>query len=52
MNAEREMSFRKRHTLQQRIEKSNKQMKQNPDKIVLIAQRHKKSKLPILPNQR
>lgn len=45
-------SFKKKHTLQERIEKSKKQMQANPDKIVIIVEKHPKSTLPTLSNPR
>ncbi len=44
--------FKKRHTLQERIEKSKKQMAANPGKIVIIVEKHPKSILPTLSNPR
>lgn len=44
--------FKKRHTLQERIEKSKKQMASNPGKIVIIVEKHPKSVLPTLTNPR
>ena len=44
--------FKKRHTLQERIEKSKKQMAANPGKIVIIVEKHPKSILPTLTNPR
>ena len=44
--------FRERYTFQERVEKCKKQAIQNPEKIVLIAEKHPKSRLPDLKNPR
>lgn len=44
--------FKKRYTLHERMEKSKKQMTQNPGKIVIIVEKHPKSGLPPLNNPR
>lgn len=44
--------FKKRYTLQERIEKSKKQMASNPGKIVIIVEKASKSTLPALQNPR
>ena len=45
-------SFKKRYTLQERIEKSKKQMASNPGKIVIIVEKVSKSTLPLIQNPR
>lgn len=49
---DKQTPFKKRHTLQERIEKSKKQMAANPGKIVIIVEKHPKSILPVLSNPR
>ena len=46
------MPFKKRHTLQERKDKSKNQMAANPGKIVIIVEKHPKSILPTLTNPR
>ena len=45
-------SFKKRYTLQERMEKSKKQMASNPGKIVIIVEKIAKSTLPQIQNPR
>ena len=45
-------SFKKRYTLQERMEKSKKQMASNPGKIVIIVEKIAKSTLPAIQNPR
>ena len=52
MNNSQQTSFKKRHTFQERMEKSKKQMAANPGKIVIIVEKHPKSVLPTLTNPR
>ena len=46
------VSFKKRYTVQERKEKSKKQMNANPGKIVIIVEKAPKSTLPPLQNPR
>lgn len=52
MNTENQIPFKKKHTLQQRIEKAKKQLAGNPGKVLVIVQKHRKSILPNLDNPR
>jgi 16S rRNA G966 N2-methylase RsmD len=52
MSSQIEIPFKKKYTLEQRKEKAAKQKIANPDKTVIIVERHKKSKLPPLDNPR
>lgn len=46
------LQFKDKYTLQERIEKSKKQMTANPGKLVVIVEKHPKSVLPSLNNPR
>ena len=47
-----QIPFKKKYTVQERKEKSSKQMSSNPGKIVIIVEKVSKSNLPSIPNPR
>ena len=49
---DKQVSFKNKYTLQERLEKSKRQMEANPNKIVVIVEKHPTSSIPNLPNPR